>query len=91
MMNSTNRELLSILLGEEGESYSKRTLAELFGLRAVRQPENLGVAEEIVSYVAPGKLLAARELLRRALAEAHFWEGRSLRALWLYGLTLRTG
>lgn len=71
MMNSTNHELLSILLGEEGASYSKRSLAELFGLRTVRQPTNLSVAEEIISYATPDRLLAARELLRRALAEAH--------------------
>ena len=70
MMNSTNRELLSILLGEDSESHSMRSLAELFGLRTVRQATALGVAEEVLSYAMPDKLVAARELLRRALAES---------------------
>ena len=70
MMNSTNRELLSILLGEDSESHSMRSLAELFGLRTVRQATTYGVAEEVLSYAMSGKLMAARELLRRALAES---------------------
>ena len=37
MMNqSTNGQLLSILLGSDGEMLAKRSLAELFGLKAVR-------------------------------------------------------
>jgi len=68
MMNqSTNGQLLSILLGINGEMLAKRSLAELFGLKAVRQNENM-VAEKSLDY-APNKLFAARELLRRALEE----------------------
>ena len=37
MKKLSDRDLLSILLGEEGESYSKRPLSELFGLRTIRQ------------------------------------------------------
>jgi DNA repair protein RadC len=69
MMNqSTNEQLLSILLGDEGEMFAKRSLAELFGLKAVRQNVNQ-IAEKSLNYVAPSKLFAARELLRRALEE----------------------
>jgi DNA repair protein RadC len=69
MMNqSTNGQLLSILLGTDGEMFAKRSLAELFGLKAVRQNVNQ-VAEKSLDYVAPRKLFAARELLRRALEE----------------------
>ena len=71
MMNSSNCELLLTLLGEEGELYSKRSLADLFGLRTARQPTSLGVAEDTIPYATPDRLLAARELLRRALAELH--------------------
>lgn len=69
MNNLSNTELLSLLLGKEGRSYSKRPLSELFGLRMIRQSKTLGVAEEMIPYVMPDKLMAARELLRRALAE----------------------
>ncbi len=69
MMKLSDRELLSILLGEEGEMYSMRSLAELFGLRVMRHEKPIGVAEEVLSYAIPDRLMAARELLRRALAE----------------------
>ena len=69
MMKLSDRELLSILLGEEGESYSMRSLSELFGLRTIRHTTPIGVAEEVLSYAIPDRLMAARELLRRALAE----------------------
>lgn len=69
MKKLSDRELLSILLGEEGESYSMRSLAELFGLRTMRHTKPIGVAEEVLTYAMPDKLMAARELLRRALEE----------------------
>lgn len=69
MKKLSDRELLSILLGEEGESYSMRSLAELFGLRTMRHTKPIGVAEEVLTYAMPDRLMAARELLRRALAE----------------------
>lgn len=69
MKKLSDRELLSILLGEEGESYSMRSLAELFGLRMRRHEKPIGVAEEVLPYAMPDRLLAARELLRRALEE----------------------
>ena len=69
MMKLSDRELLSILLGEEGESYSMRSLPELFGLRTIRHTTPIGVAEEVLFYAIPDRLMAARELLRRALAE----------------------
>ena len=69
MMKLSDRELLSILLGEEGESYSMRSLAELFGLRVMRHEKPIGVAEEVLTYAMPDRLMAARELLRRALEE----------------------
>lgn len=69
MIKSTNRELLSILLGGEEDSFSKHSLAELFGLRTVRQATAPGVREEILSYAVSDRLAAARELLRRALEE----------------------
>lgn len=69
MHHLSNRELLFILMGEEGESHSMRSLAELFGLRVARYPATLGVAEESLSYTVPNILMAARELLRRALSE----------------------
>lgn len=69
MMKLSDRELLSILLGEDGVSYSMRSLAELFGLRTIRHTIPIGVAEEVLSYAIPDKLMAARELLRRALEE----------------------
>ena len=69
MKKLSDRELLSILLGEEGESYSMRSLAELFGLRMRRHEKPIGVAEEVLPYAMPDRLMAARELLRRALEE----------------------
>lgn len=69
MKKLSDRELLSILLGEEGESYSMRSLAELFGLRVMRHEKPIGVAEEVLTYTMPDRLMAARELLRRALEE----------------------
>ncbi len=69
MKKLSDRELLSILLGEEGESYSMRSLAELFGLRVMRHEKPIGVAEEVLTYAMPDRLVAARELLRRALEE----------------------
>ncbi len=69
MKDLSNRELLSILMGKEGESLSMRSLAELFGLRVARNPVTQGVAEESLSYTVPNILMAARELLRRALSE----------------------
>ena len=69
MMKLSDCELLSILLGEEGESYSMRSLSELFGLRMARHTKPIGVAEEVLSYAIPDKLMAARELLRRALED----------------------
>ncbi len=70
MINSTDRELLSILLGQEAERYAMHSLAELFGLRRIRPDQTLRVAEEHLSYPLPNRLMAARELLRRALAES---------------------
>lgn len=70
MIHSTDRELLSILLGQEAERYAGHSLAELFGLRPIRPAKTLRVAEEPFSYALPNRLLAARELLRRALAES---------------------
>lgn len=69
MIRSTDRELLSILLGDENASFPMHSLAELFGLRAVRQANVPGVREEIISYAVSDRLAAARELLRRALEE----------------------
>ena len=69
MKKLSDRELLSILLGEEGEMYSMRSLAELFGLRVMRHEKPIGVAEEVLTYAMPDRLMAARELLRRALEE----------------------
>jgi DNA repair protein RadC len=69
MMNSTNRELLSILLGATDVSFSNHSLAELFGLRKCYLSTVPGVGEDLPTYTVSDKLLAARELLRRALAE----------------------
>lgn len=70
MMNQmTNAQLLQVLLGSAAESLSKHSLAELFGLKAMRQTVNR-VAEDILAYAVPDKLLAARELLKRALEES---------------------
>jgi DNA repair protein RadC len=69
MIHSTDRELLSILLGEEAQRYAMHSLAELFGLRRIRPDQTLRVAEEPFSYPLSNRLMAARELLRRALAE----------------------
>ena len=69
MKKLSDRELLSTLLGEEGESYSMRSLPELFGLRTMRHTKPIGVAEEVLTYAMPDRLMAARELLRRALEE----------------------
>lgn len=63
-----NGQLLSILLGCDSELLAKQSLAELFGLKAMRQ-DGFMVAEEVKAYDVPSKLLAARELLRRALEE----------------------
>lgn len=65
----TNAQLLQVLLGSAAESLSKHSLAELFGLKAMRQTVNR-VAEDILAYAVPDKLLAARELLKRALEES---------------------
>lgn len=70
MIRSTDRELLSLLLGEESAPFPTHSLAELFGLRAVRQASIPGVREEIPSYAVSNRLAAARELLRRALEES---------------------
>ena len=69
MIHSSNRELLSIVLGDEAAALATRSLAELFGLRAPRQTTTLGTAQEVHTYAVPDRLMAARELLRRALAE----------------------
>ena len=69
MIHSSNRELLSIVLGDEAALLATRSLAELFGLRAPRQTATLGTAQELLPYAVPDRLMAARELLRRALAE----------------------
>ena len=69
MIHSSNRELLSIVLGDEAALLATRSLTELFGLRAPRQTTTLGTAQEIHTYAVPDRLMAARELLRRALAE----------------------
>ena len=69
MIHSSNRELLSIVLGDEAALLATRSLAELFGLRAPRQTTALGTAQELLPYAVPDRLMAARELLRRALAE----------------------
>ncbi|WP_374691412.1 hypothetical protein, partial [Accumulibacter sp.] len=68
MNQTSDRELLTILLGEQAESYPTHSLAELFGLRRIRPGKTLQVAEEAFSYALPSRLMAARELLRRALA-----------------------
>lgn len=69
MIHSSNRELLSIVLGDEAALLATGSLAELFGLRAPRQTTILGTAQEVHTYAVPDRLMAARELLRRALAE----------------------
>lgn len=63
-----NGQLLSILLGGDGEPFAKRSLAELFGLKPLRQ-DGSSVAEDARAYDVSDKFLAARELLRRALEE----------------------
>lgn len=70
MIHTSDRELLSILLGEEAKKYARYSLAELFGLRRRRSARTLRVAEDPFSYTLPNRLMAARELLRRALAES---------------------
>ena len=50
--------------------YARYSLAELFGLRRRRSAQTLRVAEDPFSYTLPNRLMAARELLRRALAES---------------------
>jgi len=70
MIQTSDRELLSILLGEEAETYAAYSLAELFGLRRLLSAQTLRVAEDPFSYPLPNRLMAARELLRRALAES---------------------
>lgn len=69
MMNQTNRELLDILLGSSAANYLNRSLAELFGLRRIFPATVSCIAEEISTYAVSDRLLAARELLRRALEE----------------------
>ena len=69
MIHSSNRELLSIVLGDEAALLATRSLAELFGLRAPRQTTTLGTEQALLPYAVPDRLMAARELLRRALAE----------------------
>ena len=69
MMNSTNRELLSILIGKSEAFCLNQSLAELFGLRKNCLASVPGVGEDSPPYAVSEKLLAARELLRRALAE----------------------
>ncbi|MEF8723496.1 MAG: DNA repair protein RadC [Candidatus Accumulibacter delftensis] len=69
MIHSSNRELLSIVLGDEAALLATRSLAELFGLRPPRQTTTLGAAQEVLPYAVHDRLMAARELLRRALAE----------------------
>jgi hypothetical protein len=49
MIHSSNRELLSIVLGDEAALLATRSLAELFGLRAPRQTTTLGTAQEASS------------------------------------------
>ena len=56
-------------LGTTDVSFSNHSLAELFGLRKCYSPSVTGVGEELPAYTVSEKLLAARELLRRALAE----------------------
>lgn len=68
MNQMTNGQLLQALLGDVAESLSEHSLSELFGLTKVRQTANR-VAEDVLTYSAPNKLLAARELLKRALEE----------------------
>lgn len=79
MMNQpTNTQLLSMLLGIDGETLlGSCSLSELFGLKVVRQKGNR-VAEKPADYTAPNKLLVARELLRRALEESMADEAYSL-------------
>jgi hypothetical protein len=48
MIHSSNRELLSIVLGDEATSLATRSLAELFGLRAPRQTTTLGTEQEVL-------------------------------------------
>lgn len=69
MMNQTNRELLDILLGSSAVNCLNRSLAELFGLRRIFPATVSCIAEEISTYAVSDRLLAARELLRRALEE----------------------
>ena len=69
MIHSSNRELLSIVLGDEAALLATRSLAEIFGLRAPRQTTAFGAAQEVLPYAVLHRLMAARELLRRALAE----------------------
>ena len=69
MMNQTNRELLDILLGSSAANGLNHSLAEMFGLRRNFPATVPGIAEEIPAYGVSDRLLAARELLRRALEE----------------------
>ena len=50
MIHSSNRELLSIVLGDEAALLATRSLAELFGLRAPRQTPTFGAAQEVLPY-----------------------------------------
>lgn len=69
MIHSTNHELLAILLGSSVANSLNHPLAELFGLRRNYLATLPGVAEEMLTYAVSDRLLAARELLRRALEE----------------------
>ena len=46
MKQTSDRELLTILLGEEAQVHETHSLAELFGLRRIRPGKTLQVAEE---------------------------------------------
>jgi DNA repair protein RadC len=69
MIHSTDRELLRSCSVKRPKDIATHSLAELFGLRRIRPDQTLRVAEEPFSYPLPNRLMAARELLRRALAE----------------------
>ena len=61
MIHSTDRELLSILLGDEAQRYTMHSLAELFGLRRIRPDQTLGcdlVIQRIPSGTAGHNLTA---------------------------------
>lgn len=78
MIHSTNHELLAILLGSSVANSLDHSLAELFGLRRNCLTTLPGVGEEMSRYAVSDRLLAARELLRRALEETFREPGDSL-------------